>query len=100
MNAGDIMVAQQSGIVCIPCENAHEILERLTIKEERNREFISNVKKGVFLNKWVDDALKAENCQFADYQEAMNAFPAEYLLSMGRLYHVEPILCITCREKS
>lgn len=62
VNPGDIVVADQFGVVMIPRDNATEVLERLLETKARLADYLAGVKKGVFSNKWVDDLLEAGRC--------------------------------------
>jgi RraA family protein len=62
VNPGDIVVADGYGVVIVPRENAHDILERLTAYAAKNRDYFAGVKKGVFSNAWVDDLLAESGC--------------------------------------
>ncbi len=62
VNPGDIVVADQFGVVMIPRDNATEVLERLLETKARLADYLAGVKKGVFSNKWVDDLLEASRC--------------------------------------
>jgi RraA family protein len=62
VNPGDIVVADQFGVVMVPRDNATEVLERLLETKARLADYLAGVKKGVFSNKWVDDMLDASGC--------------------------------------
>ena len=62
VNPGDIVVADQFGVVMVPRDNATEVLERLLETKARLADYLAGVKKGVFSNKWVDDLLEAGRC--------------------------------------
>src|SRR5262249_17502314 len=54
VNPGDIVVADQAGIVTIPAEIAEELLVRLEKHKEGNAAYLAAVKAGNFSNSWVD----------------------------------------------
>ena len=56
-NPGDIVLADQVGIVIIPQDHAADLCERLIASRERNREYLEAVKRGEFSNEWVDEIL-------------------------------------------
>lgn len=63
---GDIIVADCFGAVVIPRDNAEEILERMLTYKQSISDYIAGVKKGVFSNKWVQDALAESGCVISD----------------------------------
>ncbi len=62
VNPGDIVVADQFGIVMVPRDNATDVLERLLETKARLADYLAGVKRGVFSNKWVDDLLETSGC--------------------------------------
>jgi regulator of RNase E activity RraA len=62
VNPGDVVVADAFGVVLIPRDNAHEVIERLVLQQARLADYLAGVKRGVFSNKWVDDLLEGSNC--------------------------------------
>jgi len=62
VNPGDIVVADQFGVVMVPRDNAGDVLERLLETKARLADYLAGVKRGVFSNKWVDDLLDASGC--------------------------------------
>lgn len=64
VNAGDIVVADDSGVVVIHRQFAESIADRLTVQRANLERYVSNVKRGIFNNDWVDAQLKRENCLF------------------------------------
>jgi len=69
VNPGDIIVADQAGVVVIPQEIAAELLERLKSHQASNAEYLANVKRGVFSNQWVDKLLGDAGCPILDEPE-------------------------------
>ncbi len=63
---GDIIVADCFGAVVIPRDNAEEILERMLAYKQSISDYVAGVKKGVFSNKWVQDALDESGCVISD----------------------------------
>jgi RraA family protein len=66
VNPGDIVVADQAGVVIIPLDHAPEILSRLTANRERNQKYLADVARGEFLNDWVDEVLISAGCVVND----------------------------------
>lgn len=62
VNPGDIIVADENGIVVVRKGFAAEILERLKEHEAAMEEYVENVKRGKFSNAWVDTLLKDSDC--------------------------------------
>jgi regulator of RNase E activity RraA len=62
IEAGDLIVADLSGIVTIPREVARDLLVRLEAGRERSAEYLAAVQRGTFSNAWVDDALASFGC--------------------------------------
>ena len=64
VNPGDVIVADASGIVVVRKEFAESTALRLRMHQARMEEYVTNVKRGVFSNDWVDAQLSADNCLF------------------------------------
>ncbi len=62
VQAGDLVVADQAGIVIVPFEIAAELLERLTRNQASNAAYLAAVQRGDFSNQWVDKLLEAADC--------------------------------------
>jgi RraA family protein len=75
VNPGDIIVADQAGVVVVPQEIAAELLERLKSHQASNAEYLANVKRGVFSNQWVDKLLGDAGCPILD-EPKLNPRPA------------------------
>jgi RraA family protein len=69
VNPGDIIVADQAGVVVVPQEIAGELLDRLKSHQASNAEYLANVKRGVFSNQWVDKLLGDAGCPFVEEPE-------------------------------
>lgn len=64
VNPGDIITADASGITVVRREYAEEIAGRLETHKAQMAEYVSNVKRGIFCNDWVDVQLKENDCLF------------------------------------
>lgn len=64
VQAGDILVADPSGVVVVPQWAAENVLERLELNREQLEAYVDSVKRGVFSNEWVDKQLAADGCLF------------------------------------
>jgi RraA family protein len=62
VHPGDVVVADQAGVVVIPQEIAEELLGRLISHKERNAEYLASVQRGDFSNAWVDNFLQQHDC--------------------------------------
>ena len=62
VNPGDIVTADQSGVVVVRSEFAADTLMRLTVHKSRMHTYVENVKRGEFSNDWVDVQLAQDNC--------------------------------------
>jgi len=64
VNPGDIVVADSSGVVVVPKQFARSVLLRLGSHQAKMREYVRNVKRGIFSNDWVDRQLQSDGCVF------------------------------------
>jgi RraA family protein len=58
VNPGDIVVADQTGVVVLPKDFAKETLDHLEEKKDRLEEYCAAVARGEFSNAWIDPVLK------------------------------------------
>lgn len=63
VNPGDIIVADENGIVVVRCDFAEELINRLEAQHVAQKEYLEDVKKGVFSNAWVDRMLEQAACR-------------------------------------
>jgi RraA family protein len=63
VNPGDLIVADQAGIVVVPRDIAAELLLRLKSHQETNEAYLAAVKRGDFSNQWVDRILEQNGCR-------------------------------------
>jgi RraA family protein len=66
INPGDIIIADQSGVVVLPRTCIEELYERLRRYKERNSTYLEKVRIGEFSNSWVDQLLDSARCEIAD----------------------------------
>lgn len=62
VNPGDIVVADESGIVIVPSTVAAGLLARLRADSARRSEYMAAVRRGKFSNAWVDAMLAEHGC--------------------------------------
>lgn len=62
VNPGDIVVADQSGIVIVPKGIAADLLGKLTQIREASKTYLEDVRRGDFSNEWVDTVLQDSSC--------------------------------------
>lgn len=75
INPGDIIVADQTGIVCVPQEIAAQLLIRLKSHKSSNAEYLAAVKRGAFSNQWVDRLLDEAGCSIIESPETDAVIP-------------------------
>ncbi len=64
VNPGDLIVGDACGVVVVRREFAESTAARLQAHRARMEEYVSNVKRGIFSNDWVDAQLRADKCLF------------------------------------
>ncbi len=64
VNPGDIVTADQSGVVIVRREFASDVLGRLVSHKAKMESYVAAVKRGEFSNAWVDTQLLEGNCAF------------------------------------
>lgn len=63
VHPGDIIVADENGIVAVRREFAAEVITRLQKHSENMHDYIEAVKRGEFSNDWVDRQLQQDGCE-------------------------------------
>lgn len=66
VNPGDIIVADDAGVVVVPQQVAVELLGRMRSGAERAAAYFEAVRRGEFSNAWVDTQLAAQGCPVED----------------------------------
>ncbi len=66
VNPGDIICGDANGVVVVRKDFAEELLDKLIHQRDATKEYIKNVKKGIFSNEWVDNILDSHDCLFVD----------------------------------
>ncbi|HVY05979.1 MAG TPA: 4-hydroxy-4-methyl-2-oxoglutarate aldolase [Burkholderiales bacterium] len=57
ISAGDIIVGDRDGVVCVPLAESRQVIERLELVKKKEAEAEAKVKKGVKLKFWDPEAL-------------------------------------------
>jgi regulator of RNase E activity RraA len=76
VNPGDLIVADDAGVVAIPQGIAAELLWRLQKHQNANATYFEAVRRGEFSNAWVDQALNEQDCLFTDFAGASDVTKA------------------------
>lgn len=66
INPGDVLIADDAGMVAVPRDIVSTIIEILTSQKETNRAYLSAVQRGEFSNEWVDNLLDQHDCPIVD----------------------------------
>ena len=61
---GDIMIGDSDGVLCVPIDQAQDILEQTQKKNEAEARQLQAIADGTNDRSWVDQALKARGCEF------------------------------------
>lgn len=64
VNPGDIIVADDDGVVVVPASHAEQTITSLTSQAERLEAYVEKVKRGEFSNDWVNQLLDDAGCEF------------------------------------
>ncbi|NEU31808.1 RraA family protein [bacterium LRH843] len=63
---GDIIVADDDGIVVVPIEDAYEVLERAKKVQLQEAEIIQAIHAGKWEREWVDEVLLKKGCEIIE----------------------------------
>lgn len=66
VNPGDVIVADDDGIVVIPKEDAEDVLEKAREIQEKEKMVIDSIYNGTWERSWVDETLRKKGCQMID----------------------------------
>lgn len=77
VNPGDVVVADEAGIVVVPQQVAHELLGRLRAQAAGMAEYLAAVTRGEFNNDWVDRQLAEQGCPIESDLPALEAALAD-----------------------
>jgi RraA family protein len=66
VNPGDIVVADENGVVVVRQEFAADTVVQLSAHHQAMEAYVADVKKGEFSNEWVDAQLVRDKCEFHD----------------------------------
>ncbi|MGG0251694.1 RraA family protein [Peribacillus frigoritolerans] len=66
VNPGDIIVADDDGIVVIPKEDAESVLEKAKDIQAKEKMVIDSIYNGTWERSWVDETLQKKGCQIID----------------------------------
>ena len=64
VNAGDILVADEAGVVVVPQAIFFDLLRRLNQQAAASATYLAAVQRGEFSNLWVDNVLEQQQCVF------------------------------------
>lgn len=66
VNPGDIIVADENGVVVVRQEFASDTIVQLSEHHQAMEAYVADVKRGEFSNDWVDNQLVRDKCEFHD----------------------------------
>lgn len=82
VNPGDLIVADEAGMVAVPRDIVCTVADILTSQQESSRTYLAAVRRGEFSNEWVDNLLTLHDCQVIDADAAAPApSPDQHLVS-------------------
>jgi regulator of RNase E activity RraA len=66
VSPGDVIVADDDGVVVIPLAEAAEILSKAKELENKEKHIIQDIAGGTWDRSWIDQVLKRKGCEFVD----------------------------------
>jgi len=78
VNPGDVIVADEAGVVVVPQQIAKDLLKRLRVKADSGAAYIAAVHRGEFSNAWVDTQLAEQGCPIEPYVGGPDSAFAEF----------------------
>lgn len=66
VHPGDIVTADQNGVVIVHRDHATAILQQLTARQAELTRYEAEVRNGNFSNRWVDELLNDQDCPYDD----------------------------------
>jgi len=66
VNPGDVVRGDETGVVVIPVTHAERILEAAYAQRAKLRDYVDNVKRGIFSTDWVNEMLDKNECAVED----------------------------------
>ncbi|MEH6854810.1 methyltransferase [Priestia megaterium] len=66
VNPGDVIVADDDGVVVIPKEDAANVLEKAREIQTKEQMVIESIYNGTWERSWVDETLQKKGCQIID----------------------------------
>lgn len=66
INPGDVIVADEAGMVAVPRDIVTTVSDILTSQRETSRSYLAAVQRGEFSNEWVDRLLALHECPVVD----------------------------------
>lgn len=73
INPGDVIVADEAGMVAVPRDIVGTAADILTSQKETSRNYLDAVRRGEFSNDWVDNLLAQHECPVVDAMEIHSA---------------------------
>ncbi|MCM3762291.1 RraA family protein [Alkalihalobacillus oceani] len=64
VNAGDIIIGDDDGIVVVAKEDAIQVLDQAKKVQEKEEEIIQSIYKGKWDRSWIDRALEQKGCEY------------------------------------
>lgn len=63
---GDLIIGDDDGLLCVPFDDAEEVLKAAITKYQAEQKQLENIKAGTHDAAWVDKALRELNCEGVD----------------------------------